>query len=69
MLFTAQKRIMYPYFYNVIKLTASEFNVGHCSGGQVSMDRVYNFSAGPSTLPVEVLEEAAADMLDRKSVV
>ncbi|MDD7409371.1 MAG: 3-phosphoserine/phosphohydroxythreonine transaminase [Anaerovoracaceae bacterium] len=30
------------------------------------MDRVYNFSAGPSTLPVEVLEEAAADMLNYK---
>ncbi len=30
------------------------------------MARVYNFSAGPSTLPVKVLEEAAADMLDYK---
>ena len=30
------------------------------------MDRVYNFSAGPSTLPVEVLQEAAADMLNYK---
>ncbi len=28
------------------------------------MGRVYNFSAGPATLPVEVLEEAAAEMLD-----
>ena len=28
------------------------------------MSRVYNFSAGPATLPVEVLEEAAKDMLD-----
>lgn len=28
------------------------------------MARVYNFSAGPATLPVEVLEEAAAEMLD-----
>lgn len=27
-------------------------------------DRVYNFSAGPSVLPVEVLEEAAGEMLD-----
>lgn len=28
------------------------------------MARVYNFSAGPSTLPVKVLEQAAAEMLD-----
>ncbi len=30
------------------------------------MKRVYNFSAGPAVLPVEVLEEAAAEMLDYK---
>lgn len=28
------------------------------------MSRVYNFSAGPATLPAEVLTEAAAEMLD-----
>lgn len=28
------------------------------------MSRVYNFSAGPAVLPVEVLEEAASEMLD-----
>ena len=28
------------------------------------MNRVYNFSAGPAVLPVEVLEEAAAEMLN-----
>ncbi|MCF0127253.1 MAG: 3-phosphoserine/phosphohydroxythreonine transaminase, partial [Pseudobutyrivibrio sp.] len=28
------------------------------------MSRVFNFSAGPAMLPVEVLEEAAAEMLD-----
>ncbi len=28
------------------------------------MERVYNFSAGPSMLPVEVLEKAAAEMLN-----
>ncbi len=28
------------------------------------MSRVYNFSAGPAVLPLEVLEEAAAEMLD-----
>ena len=28
------------------------------------MSRVYNFSAGPSALPEEVLKEAAAEMLD-----
>jgi len=28
------------------------------------MSRVYNFSAGPAVLPVPVLEEAAAEMLD-----
>ena len=27
-------------------------------------DRVYNFSAGPATMPVEVLEEIAAEMLN-----
>jgi len=30
------------------------------------MARVYNFSAGPSMLPKEVLEECAAEMLDYK---
>ena len=30
------------------------------------MSRVYNFSAGPSMLPVEVLKEAADEMLDYK---
>ena len=30
------------------------------------MSRVYNFSAGPAMLPVEVLETAAAEMLDYK---
>ena len=28
------------------------------------MKRVYNFSAGPAVLPEEVLQEAAAEMLD-----
>ena len=28
------------------------------------MARVYNFSAGPAVLPEEVLQEAAAEMLD-----
>ena len=28
------------------------------------MARVYNFSAGPATLPEEVLQEAAAEMMD-----
>jgi len=28
------------------------------------MARVYNFSAGPAALPAEVLEQAAAEMLD-----
>ena len=32
--------------------------------GFVIMSRVYNFSAGPSMLPVPVLEKAAAQMLD-----
>jgi len=31
------------------------------------MSRVYNFSAGPAVLPVEVLESAAAEMLDYNS--
>ena len=30
------------------------------------MSRVYNFSAGPAVLPEEVLQEAAAEMLDYK---
>ena len=30
------------------------------------MDRVYNFSAGPSMLPVEVLEKAASEMVNYK---
>lgn len=30
------------------------------------MSRVYNFSAGPAVLPVEVLETAAAEMMDYK---
>ena len=28
------------------------------------MSRVYNFSAGPAVLPEEVLQEAAAEMMD-----
>ena len=28
------------------------------------MERVYNFSAGPSMLPLPVLERAAAEMVD-----
>ena len=28
------------------------------------MSRVYNFSAGPAALPLEVLEQAQAEMLD-----
>lgn len=31
---------------------------------EVNMMRAYNFSAGPSTLPLEVLEEAQRDLLD-----
>ena len=30
------------------------------------MSRVYNFSAGPSMLPLEVLEKAQAELLDYK---
>jgi phosphoserine aminotransferase len=30
------------------------------------MERVYNFSAGPAVLPVEVLKKAASEMLDYK---
>ena len=29
-------------------------------------DRVFNFAAGPATLPVEVLEEAQEDLLNWK---
>jgi phosphoserine aminotransferase len=31
------------------------------------MERVYNFSAGPAMLPVEVLKEAAEEMLNYKN--
>ena len=30
------------------------------------MSRVFNFSAGPACLPEEVLQEAAAEMMDYK---
>lgn len=30
----------------------------------LTMNRVYNFSAGPSMLPESVLQKAAAEMLD-----
>ncbi len=33
------------------------------------MGRVYNFSAGPAVLPEEVLQEAAAEMLDYQEAV
>ena len=33
---------------------------------QKTMERIFNFSAGPSMLPVPVLEEAAADLLNYK---
>ena len=32
--------------------------------GEIIDNRVYNFSAGPCTLPLEVLEEAQADLVD-----
>ena len=35
-------------------------------GRDGNMKRVYNFSAGPSMLPLEVLEEAQKDLLDYK---
>ena len=40
---------------------------GRLPGGltqESTMARVYNFSAGPSCLPEEVLKECAAEMLD-----
>ena len=33
---------------------------------EMKMSRVYNFSAGPAVLPEEVLQEAAAEMMDYK---
>ena len=35
-------------------------------GGKSKMSRIYNFSAGPAVLPEEVLQEAAAEMMDYK---
>ena len=32
------------------------------------MSRVYNFSAGPAVLPVEVLQEAADEMLTTEAL-
>ena len=32
------------------------------------MARVYNFSAGPATLPVEVLEQAQNDLVDYQGI-
>ena len=32
------------------------------------MERVYNFSAGPSMMPLEVLEESQRDMLNYKGI-
>ena len=31
------------------------------------MDRVFNFSAGPSGLPLEILQQAQADMINYKN--
>ena len=31
---------------------------------EVAMNRIFNFSAGPAQLPLEVLEEAREEMLD-----
>ena len=36
----------------------------HKHGGYAHMSRIYNFSAGPSMLPLEVLEQAASEMTD-----
>ena len=36
------------------------------AGWYLAMHRVYNFSAGPAVLPEEVLQEAAAEMMDYK---
>ena len=32
-----------------------------------SVKRVHNFNAGPSAMPVSVLEKAQADLLDKRS--
>ena len=42
-------------YYNVKDKTATEENI---------MARVYNFSAGPSMLPEDVLKTAAAEMME-----
>ncbi len=51
--------------YNVIdyrwKLSPNNFF------GGITMSRVYNFSAGPSMLPEEVLKKAAAELLEYKT--
>ena len=39
-----------------------KINFKERKGDYLEMSRVYNFSAGPAVLPVEVLEEAAKDM-------
>ena len=36
----------------------------YINGGYQKMSRVYNFSAGPSMLPEEVLKKAQAEMLE-----
>ncbi len=38
---------------------AVTLHLQHRSGGPTAMSRVFNFSAGPAALPLEVLEQAA----------
>ena len=50
--------------YNREQIRSSVLKQGNGIGGKHSMNRVYNFSAGPSMLPESVLRRAADEMLD-----
>lgn len=54
-MFTAELTFTYLNIYHIMKI------------GEMFMEnrnRVYNFSAGPSILPIEVLDKAAAELTD-----
>ena len=52
-----------PLFTLNLSSPPRPLQVAVCSTGQ-PYGRVFNFSAGPACLPIEVLEQAQADMLN-----
>mmetsp|Transcript_7771 Transcript_7771/g.20701 ORF Transcript_7771/g.20701 Transcript_7771/m.20701 type:complete len:405 (+) Transcript_7771:92-1306(+) len=49
-----------------VRTKAATMDKGAAASTSQPYDRIYNFSAGPATLPLEVLQEAQADIINYK---